>query len=245
MSSRHLSTSSTESVRDARGPFRVAGILVSIRATLVRRMGMSTIAINTFLTLDGVAQAPGGPDEDRDAGFEHGGWQVPHFTPQLGEEIVGPWHANPGALLLGRKTYEIFAGFWPHVGEDHDDYPMAKILNEAPKFVASHTLTSADWHNTTVLDGDVVAAVRALKAKDIGEIQVIGSIDLARTLIRHRLIDEFRLTVFPVVLGTGKRLFDGVVPTGLELVSTRTTDAGVVACVYRQKGVPEYGSYSL
>ena len=218
---------------------------MSIRAALVRRVGMSTLAINMFLTLDGVAQAPGGPDEDHDGGFEHGGWQVPYFTEQLGEEIVGPWHANPGALLLGRKTYEIFAGYWPKVGPDHDSYPMAKILNETPKYVASRTLTSPSWENSTVLDGDVVTAVTALKDQDLGEIQVLGSVDLARTLIRHRLVDEFRLTVFPVFLGTGKRLFDGGAPTGLKLVSSRTTDGGVVASVYRPTGAPTYGSYGL
>jgi dihydrofolate reductase len=207
---------------------------------------MSTLAINMFLTLDGVAQAPGAPDEDRDAGFEHGGWQVPHFTEQLGEEIVGPWHANPGALLLGRKTYEIFAAYWPHIGPDHRDHAMAKILNDAPKYVASRTLTSAEWTNTTIIGDDVVASVTELKARDLGEIQVIGSLDLAQTLIRNGLVDEYRLTVFPVVLGTGKRLFgDGAVPSGLKLVSARTTDAGVIAAVYRPTGKPEYGSFSL
>lgn len=213
---------------------------MSIRAAATRRMGMSTIAINMFLTLDGVAQAPGAPDEDRDGGFEHGGWQVPFFTQRLGAEIVGPWHENPGALLLGRKTYEIFAGYWPHMGDD----PMAKILNEAPKYVASRTLTSVDWANSSLLGDDVVTAVTDLKTKDLGEIQVLGSVDLAQTLIRHRLIDEFRLTVFPVVLGTGKRLFEGAVPTGLELVSTQTID-GVVACVYRPTGAPTYGTFGL
>ncbi|MFC4853933.1 dihydrofolate reductase family protein [Actinophytocola glycyrrhizae] len=206
---------------------------------------MSTIAINMFLTLDGVAQSPGAPDEDRASGFEHGGWQVPHFSRQLGEEIVGPWHANPGALLLGRKTYDIFAGYWPHIGPDHDDYPMAKIFNETPKYVASRSLTTAEWTNTTVLSGDLVAAVTDLKARDLGEIQVIGSLDLAQTLIRHRLVDEFRLTVFPVVLGTGKRLFDGAAPTGLELVSAQPVDKGVVACVYRPTGAPEYGTFGV
>lgn len=207
---------------------------------------MSTLAINMFLTLDGVAQAPGAPDEDRDAGFEHGGWQVPHFTEQLGEEIVGPWHANPGALLLGRRTYEIFAGHWPHVGPDHRDHAIAKILNETPKYVVSRTLTAPTWANTTVLGGDVVTAVTELKARDLGEIQVIGSLGLAQTLIRHGLVDEYRLTVFPVVLGTGKRLFgDGTVPSGLKLVSARTTDAGVIAAVYRPTGRPSYGSFAL
>jgi dihydrofolate reductase len=206
---------------------------------------MSTIAINTFVTLDGVGQGPGGPEEDRDGGFTHGGWQAPFFTEQLGD-IIGAWHADPGGILLGRRTYDIFAGFWPHVPDDSPEAPMAKILNSAQKYVASRTITSADWENTTVLTGAVPAAVAELKRQDLGELQVIGSLDFAQTLIRHNLIDEFRLTVFPVVLGTGKKLFaEGATPSGLQLVSSQTTDAGVIACVYRRTGAPTYGSYSL
>jgi len=204
---------------------------------------MGTLVINTFLSLDGVAQAPGGADEDTDAGFTQGGWTVPYFTEQVGE-IIGPWHTGAAAFLLGRKTYDIFAGFWPNVPDDHADAPMARILNETPKYVASRTLTDPTWQNTTVLDADAPAAVRELKEQVSGEIQIIGSIALARTLMRHDLIDEFRLTVFPVVLGTGKRLFDdGGVPTGMTLVSTRATDSGVVGCVYRHAGRPTYGSF--
>jgi dihydrofolate reductase len=206
---------------------------------------MSTIAINSFLTLDGVGQAPGGPDEDRDGGFEHGGWQVPHFTEQLGE-IVGSWHSGIGGLLLGRRTYEIFAAHWPNVPADHEHAAMAKLLNEAPKFVASRTLGTLDWHNSTLLGADVPAAVAELKNQDLGELLVIGSLNLAQTLIGHDLVDEYRLTVFPVVLGTGKRLFgDGTIPNGLELVATRTTDAGVIACTYRPVGKPTYSSFEL
>jgi dihydrofolate reductase len=206
---------------------------------------VSTIAINMFLTLDGVAQGPGGTDEDLDGGFAHGGWTTSYFTEQLGE-IIWKWHVDPGALLLGRRTYDIFAGFWPKVPADHDDAAMARVLNEAPKYVASRTLKSADWQNSTVLAGDVVEAVTELKKQDLGEIQVIGSVNLAQTLIEHDLVDEFRLTVFPVVLGTGKRLFGaGTVPTSMELVSATSTDAGVVACVYRRAGKPTYGSFGL
>jgi dihydrofolate reductase len=204
---------------------------------------MSTVIINTFLTLDGVAQAPGGPEEDRESGFTHGGWQVPFFTEQLGA-IIGPWFANPGAMLLGRRTYDIFAGYWPHIAADHGDAPMAKILNETPKYVASRTVTSLEWENSHLLDANVPAAVAELKKQDLGEIHVHGSLDLARTLIQHDLVDEYRLTVFPVVLGTGKRLFgDGTVPGSLALVSAQTTDAGVVACVYRRAGEVRYGSH--
>jgi dihydrofolate reductase len=206
---------------------------------------MSTIAINTFMTLDGVAQAPGGPGEDRDGGFQHGGWQVPFFTEQLGA-IVGAWHADPGGLLLGRRTHDIFAAYWPHIADDHDSAPMAKIINGARKYVPSRTITSSDWANTTVLTGDVATEVAELKRQDLGELLVIGSLDLAQTLIAHDLVDEFRITVFPVVLGTGKKLFaDGTVPARMELVSSQTTDAGVVACVYRRAGAPTYGSFDI
>lgn len=204
---------------------------------------MSNLVINTFLSLDGVAQAPGGTDEDTDAGFTQGGWTVPYFTPQVAE-IIGPWHTGAAAFLLGRRTYDLFAGFWPNVPDDHEDAPMAKILNETPKYVASSTLREPAWRNTSVLEADLVASVTRLKERSPGEIQVIGSINLAQTLMRHDLIDEFRLTVFPVVLGTGKRLFgDGGVPTGMTLVSTRTTDSGVVGCVYRHAGRPTYGTF--
>lgn len=205
---------------------------------------MSTIAINTFMTLDGVAQAPGGPEEDRDNEFTHGGWQVPYFTEQLGE-IIGPWHSGAGGYLLGRRTYDIFGGYWPNVSEDHEDHAMAKVINETPKYVATRSTVTKAWADTTVLTGDVPAEVAKLKAQDLGELQMAGSLDLAQTLMRHNLIDEFRLTIFPVVLGTGKRLFaDGTVPSGLKLVSARTTDAGVVAAVYRRVGPPEYGTFA-
>lgn len=206
---------------------------------------MTTIAINTFMTLDGVAQAPGGPNEDVDGGFEHGGWQAPYFTAQLGE-IVYRWHSNSGGILLGRRTFDIFAAHWPKIPADHEHAAMAKIINDSQKYVASRTVSSSDWENTTFLGDDVPAAVAELKKQDLGELMVIGSLDLAQTLIRHNLIDEFRLTVFPIVLGTGKRLFgDGAIPAGLELVSTETTDSGVVACVYRPAGEVSYGSYEL
>jgi dihydrofolate reductase len=203
---------------------------------------MSKLVINTFLTLDGVAQAPGGPDEDRESGFEHGGWQVALFTEQVGE-LVGRWQQFDGGLLLGRKTYDIFAAHWPNVPADHDHAAIAKALNAMPKYVASRTATSLEWQNSTLLGADVPAEVAALKEKQ--DLYVIGSLDLAQTLIRHGLVDEFRLMVFPVVLGTGKRLFaDGVVPTTLELVSIETTDNGVIASVYRPVGTASYGSFA-
>lgn len=206
---------------------------------------MSTIAIYTFMTLDGVAQSPGMPEEDPSNGFTHGGWQAPLFTEELGA-IIGSWHASANGLLLGRRTYEILGAHWPTVPADHEHAPFAKILNETPKYVASTTLEAPGWGPSTVLDGDVVAAVTALKEQDLGELLVIGSLDFAQTLIRHNLIDEYRLAVFPVVLGTGKKLFGGgTVPAGLTLVSSQTTGAGVFTGVYRPTGAPVFGTHAL
>lgn len=206
---------------------------------------MTTVVLNSFLTLDGVAQAPGQPEEDRSGGFPHGGWQVPFFTEQQGE-IVGRWQSGASGLLLGRRTYDIFAAHWPNVPDDHEHAEIARVLNAAPKYVASRTVTSLAWQNSTLLDGDVPAAVTKLKEQDLGELHVIGSLDLAQTLIRHNLVDDYRLLIYPVLLGTGKRLFaDGTVPATLELVSTETTSAGVTASVYRPTGPVVYGSFAL
>jgi dihydrofolate reductase len=200
---------------------------------------MAKLVVGTFVTVDGVMQAPGGPDEDREGGFEHGGWLVPHFDDELGvfmDGLIG----RADALLLGRKTYEIFAGWWPN---QPDDDPMAAKLNGVPKYVASRTLTSADWANTTLLEGDAGGAVAKLKDELDGELHVSGSGDLIQTLLRDDLVDELQLIVFPVLLGTGKRLFgDGTIPTGLELVESRTTPAGVALQTYRRTGKPEYGT---
>jgi dihydrofolate reductase len=200
---------------------------------------MAKLVVGTFVTVDGVMQAPGGPDEDREGGFEHGGWLVPHFDDELGvfmDGLIG----RADALLLGRKTYEIFAGWWPN---QPDDDPMAAKLNGVPKYVASRTLTSVDWANTTLLEGDAGGAVAKLKDELDGELHVSGSGDLIQTLLRDDLVDELQLIVFPVLLGTGKRLFgDGTIPTGLELVESRTTPAGVALQTYRRTGKPEYGT---
>ena len=204
---------------------------------------MTTIAIYTFLSLDGVAQSPGMPEEDPSGGFTLGGWQAPLFTEDLGA-IIASWHANAGALLLGRRTYEILAGYWPNVPADHDHAAFAEILNGLPKYVASTTLEAGDWGPTTVL-GDV-EALAALKERELGELLVIGSLDLAQTLIRHNLVDEFRIATMPVLLGTGKKLFGGgVVPAGLELASATTTEGGTIAAVYRPVGDPAIGSHAL
>lgn len=200
---------------------------------------MRKLVVGTFLSVDGVMQGPGAPDEDTEGGFELGGWQVPLFDDEVGAAIDG-WMAEMDALLLGRKTYEIFAGFWPNA-----DDPIAERLNTVQKYVASRTLQSAQWQNTTLLSGDAADAVRELKAGDGGEIHVTGSGDLIQTLIANDLVDEFRLIIHPVLLGSGKRLFgDGTVPTGLELVESRTTSTGSVIQVYRRAGKPEFGSFT-
>jgi dihydrofolate reductase len=206
---------------------------------------MSTVIINMFLTLDGVAQAPGAPEEDRSGGFEHGGWQVPFFTEEQGE-LVSRWQQPAGGLLLGRRTYDIFAAHWPNVPADHEHAGVAAVLNAMPKYVASRSVTSLSWQNSSLLSGDVPTAVAALKEQDLGELHVIGSLDLAQTLIRADLVDEYRLLVYPLLLGTGKRLFaEGTVPAGLSLVSTETVGKGVTASVYRRAGAVSHGSFAL
>ena len=200
---------------------------------------MGKLVVGTFVTTDGVMQAPGGPDEDREGGFEHGGWLVPHFDDTLGrfmDELVG----RSDALLLGRKTYQIFAGYWPDAGPDD---PMANKLNSVPKYVASRTLESVDWNNSNLLGADVAEDVAGLKARIDGEIHVSGSGDLIQTLLKNDLVDEFVLIVFPVVLGTGKRLFgDGTIPRSLRLTDAQTSPAGVSMQTYERVGEPEYGT---
>jgi dihydrofolate reductase len=203
---------------------------------------MGELVVGTFVTLDGVMQAPGGPDEDRDGGFVHGGWLVPHFDEEMGaamDEQMG----RAGALLLGRRTYEIFAAHWPRMP---DDDPMAARLSALPKHVASRTLDRVDWRNSTLIEGEVEAAVGALKQRDGGGIHVTGSCDLIQTLIAADLVDEYRLWVFPVLLGTGKRLFgSGTAPAGLELTGSRSFATGATLQVYRRAGALEYGSFAL
>jgi len=200
---------------------------------------MARLVVGTFVTVDGVMQAPGGPDEDREGGFEHGGWLAPHFSDELGG-FMGSLMGRSHALLLGRKTYEIFAGYWPNAG---DDDPMAQKLNSVPKYVASRTLQTVDWNNSSLLGDDVAQEVAGLKERLDGEIHVTGSGNLAQTLLKNDLVDEFVLLVFPVVLGTGKRLFaDGTIPRGLRLTDTQTFPSGVTVQTYERSGEPEYGT---
>ncbi len=179
------------------------------------------LTLHQFLTLDGVYQAPGGPDEDRVGGFEHGGWQTPYRAPASGATVAG-WFGQASAFLLGRKTYENFSNSWPAVTDPA--HPIASKLNLLPKYVASTTLSSVDWDNSSLLGGDVAAEVAKLKELPGGELQVHGSGGLAQTLIEHDLIDEYRLVYFPVHVGSGKKLFrDGARAAALRLVSTQIT----------------------
>ena len=199
---------------------------------------MRELIVNTFLTLDGVMQAPGGPEEDRDNGFEHGGWSFGYWDEAM-QDVMGELMSKPFDLVLGRRTYEIFAAHWPHT-----DDPGAEVLNNATKHVASATLTELDWQNSNLVEGGVPDGIRALKAEDGPELQVHGSANLIQSLLEHGLIDEFRVLIFPLVLGTGKRLFDGgTVPEGLELVSSQTSSTGVVMATYRTGAEIRYGSF--
>jgi dihydrofolate reductase len=202
---------------------------------------MRKLAVNTFLTLDGVMQAPGGPEEDPTAGFAHGGWSVGYWDEAMGarmDEFMG----RPFDLLLGRKTYEIFAAHWPHVTDD----PAAEALNAAHKHVASRTLDRVEWQNSTLLEGDAADAVARLKSEDGPEIHVHGSSNLIQTLLERDLVDELRLWFFPVVLGEGKRLFaGGTVPRGLRLADSAVSTTGVLMTTYEPAGEIEYGSFAL
>lgn len=201
------------------------------------------LTLHTFLTLDGVMQAPGGPDEDPDGGFTYGGWSFPYGDEDFGAAVTG-WFEHASAFLLGRKTYQIFSGHWPRVTDPGD--PIAAKLNALPKYVASTTLASADWQNSSILSGDVAAEVAKLKEQPGDELQVHGSGALAQTLIDHDLIDEYRLLVFPVHLGSGKKLFrDGAKSAALRLISTTTTGTGVVIATYQPDGPVRIGSYAL
>ena len=197
---------------------------------------MRELIVNAHLTLDGVMQAPGAPVEDPSGGFEHGGWSVGYWD----EELETGWMANPFDLVLGRRTYEIFAAHWPY-----SDDPAAELLNGATKHVASTTLTQLDWQNSHLIEGDVPTGVRALKEQDGPELQVHGSANLIQTLLEHGLVDEFRLLIFPLVLGAGKRLFGGgTVPAGLELASARAVSSGVILATYRTGAEIRYGSFA-
>lgn len=202
---------------------------------------MGELTISTFLSLDGVMQAPGAPQEDTSGNFPHGGWVFPLADEDLGKTMVEIF-SLADAFLLGRTTYDIFAGYWPKVNDPND--AIASKLNSLPKFVASRTRSQFDWNGTSHIP-DVVKGVTELKKRFPREIQVHGSGALAQTLIKHDLIDEYRLLTFPVVLGTGKRLFgEGAVPATFSLVSSGRTSKGVVINIYRRGGKLQTGSFA-
>jgi dihydrofolate reductase len=204
---------------------------------------MRKLVVGTFLTLDGVMQAPGGPNEDREGGFRHGGWLVPYFDEKLGE-IMTEWTKQAGAFLLGRKTYEIFAASWPKSTDPTDE--IATALNTRPKFVASRTLDKVNWNNSRLLKGDVAEEVAKLKVQEGGEIQVHGSGNFLQTLLKHNLIDTLRIWQFPVVIGAGKRLFgEGTIPCSFRLVGTQQTTTGAVLHMYERAGGLKYGEVEV
>jgi dihydrofolate reductase len=199
------------------------------------------LTTTTFVSVDGVMQGIGAPDEDRSGGFERGGWATPHFDQETAT-ILNEIYGRADAFLFGRRTYEIFAGSWGAVA-DPGINPIAAALNSQPKYVASTTLTDPRWANTTVLSGDVAAAVSELKAGPGGELQVHGSGALVRWLLDNDLVDEFNLFIFPVVVGQGTRLFpDTGQDRALDLVESRATPSGVTIQVYRPTGRPQYGT---
>lgn len=204
---------------------------------------MRQLVVGTFLTLDGVMQAPGGPDEDREGGFRHGGWLVPYFDDKFAELMTG-WTKRAGGFLLGRKTYEIFAASWPKSTDPSDE--IATALNSRPKYVASRTLERVDWNNSWLLRGSLAEEVTKLKREEGGEIQVHGSGNLIQTLLKHDLVDTLRLWQFPVVIGAGKRLFgEGAIPASYRLADLQQTASGATLLVYERAGGVTYGEVEV
>lgn len=198
---------------------------------------MKKIIILSFITLDGVMQGPGGPTEDPRGNFTLGGWTVPFFDEALGE-IMGDQMGAPFDLLLGRRTFEIFASYWP--AAEGGENP----INHATKYVASNTLTSHPWQKTVILSGDVPEQVRQIKQQDGPDLQVHGSGELIQTLLEHDLVDELWLKIFPVTLGMGKRLFaGGTIPRSFKLIQVQTTPSGVIVASFRRAGEVQTGSF--
>ena len=203
---------------------------------------MRELIVLSFITLDGIMQAPGGPEADPTGGFKYGGWTVGYWDDFL-DGVMGEQMAKPFDLLLGRKTYEIFAAYWPYAKSDD---PTAEKLNSAKKYVTSKTLRKLDWSNSMLVEGDTVQEIIKLKEQKGPELQVHGSGNLIQTLLKHDLIDEFRLKIFPITLGTGKRFFgEGTIPAGLKLVDSRTSTTGVIVATYKRAGVIKTGSFAM
>jgi dihydrofolate reductase len=204
---------------------------------------MRKLIVLSFITLDGVMQAPGGPEEDPTGGFKYGGWVAGYFDDFLGKVMIRQM-SKPFDLLLGRKTYEIFAAHWPYVNTEGD--PIAAGINKAKKYVASKKLIKLDWNNSELIKGDVAKEVKKLKAQDGPAIQVHGSGNLIQTLLEHDLVDELWLKIFPITLGRGKRLFaEGTIPAGFKLIESEVSPSGVIVATYVRAGEVRTGSFAL
>ena len=204
---------------------------------------MRKITVATFTSLDGVMQAPGGPDEDPTGGFAFGGWTAPYFDAALGESM-GEIFMRPFDLLLGRKTYDIFAAHWPYVTDPND--PIAGLFNRVTKYVASRSTPKLTWQNSQLLGAEVVASLKQLKSADGPDLLVQGSSELLQTLWKNGLVDEFSVLIFPVVLGRGKRLFgEGAIPAGLKLIKSKSFPTGVIAANYAPDGAVKIGDFQL
>jgi dihydrofolate reductase len=200
---------------------------------------MRELLVTTFLTLDGVMQAPGGPEEDDSGGFAQGGWSVNYWDDRL-MQVMGETTSRPFAMVLGRKTYDVMAAHWPHASEEEG----GPIFNNATKYVASRGRPKLEWQNSVLIEGDAADGIAALKKEDGPELQVHGSANLIQTLLRHNLVDRFQLLVFPVVVGAGKRLFaEGTIPAGLKLVDSVVAPKGVVIARYEPAGEIPIGTF--
>jgi dihydrofolate reductase len=201
---------------------------------------MRNLIVQSFVSLDGVVQAPGGPGEDDSGGFAHGGWSVNYWDEQMGQ-VMDQATSKPFAMVLGRRTYDIMAAYWPHAPEEAG----AKVFNEATKYVASRSRRGLEWSNSVLIEGDAAEGIAALKQEDGPELQVHGSGNLIQTLLGHNLVDQYRLWVFPLVIGSGKRLFaDGTIPSGLRLVDHKVSTTGVVMGTYEPAGEIVTGSFA-
>ncbi|MDP9330658.1 MAG: dihydrofolate reductase family protein [Actinomycetota bacterium] len=202
---------------------------------------MRKLIVSTFLTLDGVMQAPGGPEEDEEGAFALGGWSVNYWDDMMGD-VMGEAMSSPFDLVLGRKTYDIFAAYWPHATDEQG----AKPLNDATKYVASRSRPTLAWARSVLIEGDLADSITALKKGDGPELQVHGSGNLIQTLVRNNLVDEYHLWMFPLVIGSGKRLFaDGTIPAALKLVDSKVSTTGVVIGTYEPAGEIVTGSFAL
>lgn len=201
---------------------------------------MRKLVVLSFVSLDGVMQAPGGPDEDTASGFKYGGWTAPLSDEASGKMMLEQMSMSFD-LLLGRKTYDIFAGFWPK--QDLND-PIANPFNKATKYVVSRSSPTLSWENSELIEGDVVARLKELKKQDGPMLQVHGSGNLIQTLLKNDLVDELWLKIFPVTLGSGKRLFDdGAIPVAFELMESKITPSGVIFANYKRAGDVKTGSF--